>query len=189
MVMKDDELFMVEIARRYYELGKKFHDQYFPNTLLFGDRYLLGDHPDGVLEVAAKYVDAISIQVGDGYGETMLPSYPFPKSTLDHIHDLTKKPVLIADHQISFYTDDYKGTIFSQAGNEEEASLETEKFLKATYAENYICAYFRCTYLTQDEPQGRGVKQGIVDFYQVPYPGITEAYSNVNNDISTFIKK
>lgn len=189
MVMEDDELFMVEIARRYYELGAKYHEKYFPNTLLFGDRYLLGDHPDGILKIASQYVDAISIQVGDGFGETMLPSYPYPKSTIEHIHDITNKPVLIADHQISFYTNDYKRTIFSQAGNQEECSLETEKFLKATYYEEYVIGYFRCTYLTQKEPHGRGVKQGLVDFGQKPYSEIIEAYSTVNNDISKFIEK
>jgi hypothetical protein len=189
MVIEDDQLFMVEIAKRYYELGAKYHDKFFPNIPLLGDRFLLGDHPDAILKVASKYVDAISIQVGDGYGETMLPSYPFPKRTLDHIHDITKKPVLIADHQISFYTDDYKSTIFSQAGNEMEASLETKRFLKATYSEKYICGYFRCTYLSIDATHGRGVKQGLVDFKQNPYSGITEAYSTVNNDISKYIEK
>ena len=189
MVMKDDQLFMAEIAKRYYELGAKYHDEFFPNIPLLGDRFLLGDHPDAVLRVAAQYVDAISIQVGDGFGETMLPSYPYPKATLDHIHDVTKKPVLIADHQISFYTDDYKSTIFSQAGNEMTASLETEKFLRQAYSEEYVCGYFRCTYLTKDEPHGRGVKQGIVDFNRKPYSGITAAYSNVNNDISEYIEE
>jgi len=188
-VIEDDQLFMVEIAKMYYELGAKYHEQFFPNIPLLGDRFLLGDHPDAILKVASKYVDAISIQVGDGYGETMLPSYPFPKSILDHIHDITNKPVLIADHQISFYTDEYKNTIFSQAGSEQEASIETEKFLIASYSEKYIIGYFRCTYLTKDEPHGRGVKQGLVDFNYHPYSGITGAYSTVNNDISKYIEK
>jgi hypothetical protein len=188
MIMEGDQRFMAEIAERYYELGSKYHHKYFPNIPLLGDRFLLGDHPDAVLQVAAKYVDAISIQVGDGYGETMLPSYPFPKSTLDHIHNITNKRVLIADHQISFYTDDYKRTIFSQAGNEQEASLETLKFLEASFSKNYIIGYFRCTYLTKDEPRGRGVKQGIVDFDQNPYSGMTGAYRSANWKVGEFVR-
>jgi hypothetical protein len=188
MIMEDDQLFMAEIAERYYSLGSKYHDQYFPNVPLLGDRFLLGDHPDAVLEVAAKYVDAISIQIGDGYGETMLPSYPFPKDTIEHIHGVTGKPLLIADHQISFYTDDYKGTIFSQAGNQQQASLETRKFLEAAFAVEYVCGYFRCTYLTKDEPNGRGVKQGLVDFEGTPFPEMTEAYRSMNWKIEEFVR-
>ncbi len=93
---------------------------------------------------------------------------------------------MIADHQISFYTDEYKSTILSQAGDQKECSLETMKFLKATYAEKYIIGYFRCTYLTQDEPHGRGVKQGLFDFKQSPYSDITKAYSTANNNIVVF---
>ncbi|MBF0198944.1 MAG: hypothetical protein HQL32_14600 [Planctomycetes bacterium] len=187
-IIKDDEVFMVEIAKKYYHLGNQFHDQYFPNIPLLGDRFLLGDHPDAILKVAAKYVDAISVQIGDGYGESMPSSYPYPKDTMDHIHALTGKPVLIADHQISFYTKDYKYTTFSQAGSESDASLETMKFLHESYSSQYICGYFRCTYLSQHEPHGRGVKQGVVDFKQNPYSKMAHAYSCFNNEIEKYIE-
>ena len=187
MVMKDDQLFMTKIAEMYYRLGAKYHKKYFGNIPLLGDRLLLGDHPDGVLKVASEYVDVISMQIGDGYGETMEPSFPYPQSTIDHIYKVTKKPILIADHQISFYTKDYKNTIFSQAGDEAQASSETNKFLKASFSTSFVCGYFRCTYLTKSEPNGRGVKQGIVDFDRNPYKGITEAYANQNIKILELI--
>jgi len=186
MVMKDDQLFMDKIAAQYYRLGAKYHAKYFPNIPLLGDRYLLGDHPDSILQVASSYVDAISIQVGDGYGEIMPPSFPFPESTVDHIYKITGKPVVIADHQISFYTGDYKSTTFSQAGSEQDASNATVEFLETTYSRKHVLGYFRCTYLSKDEPFGRGVKQGLCDFNGIPYPGITSAYSTVNSQISNF---
>jgi len=187
-IIEDDELFMVKIAERYYALGANLHDKYFKNVPLLGDRYLLNDHPDDILKIAAKYVDAISIQIGDGYGEAKPPSYPYPKDIYDHIHALTGKPLLVADHQISFYTNDYTETTFSQAGSEADASLETMKFLKETYSEPYVCGYFRCTYLSQGEPFGRGIKQGLVDFKQKPYELMTKAYKSLNMEIDKFVK-
>ena len=187
MIMEDDQLFMAEIAEKYYQIGKKYHDKYLPNIPLLGDRYLLNDHPEAVLKVAAKYVDAISIQVGDGYGEAMPPSYPFSKSVFDRIHEITKKPILIADHQISFYTDDYKKTTFSQAGDERKAGLETKKYLEATFSEKYIIGYFRCTYLTKNEPHGRGVKQGLVGFEEEPHSRLGAAYRSANLRIGEYV--
>lgn len=187
-IIEDDQLFMEIIARKYYELGAKYHKKYFPNIPLLGDRYLLGDHPDAILKIASEVVDAISIQVGDGFGESMPASYPWPQQTIDHIQKVTGKPILIADHQISFSTDKYDKTTFSQAGDEGSASRETENFLNSTFSNKQVCGYFRCTYLTQNEPHGRGIKQGLVDFMQKPYPLITESYSKLNFKISEYLK-
>lgn len=146
-IIEDDEIFLTKIAERYYCLGAKYQKEYLPGIPILGDRYLLGDHPDHIIKTASKYIDAVSVQVGDGYGETMLPSYPFPGEELFRCFKLAEKPVLIGDHQISFSTESYDRTIFSQAGDEQTASDETTKFLTETYSQDYICGYFRCTYI------------------------------------------
>lgn len=185
-VIKDDEEFMAKIAEQYYRLGSMYHQKYYPNIPLFGDRFLLGDHPDAILKIASRYVDALAIQVGDGYGESQPSSYPYPKSTIDHLHQITSKPILIADHQISFASKEFPQTTFTQAGDEKNTSLETQKFLKSVYQDPKVCGYFRCTYISQLEPHGRGLKQGLVDFSQEAYPQLSQAYAKENLRITDY---
>lgn len=81
-----------------------------PDGLLVGDRFYLRDHPDEVLEEAARLSGLIAIQPGDPYQASVVPlSCPdetrFDGKEFDRLHQLTGKPMVIADHQWGFFDD------------------------------------------------------------------------------------
>ena len=75
---RDDERFLGIIARQYYGVVGPAMRQHDPNHLVFGEKYLMGDHPDQVLEAAAPHIDALSVQPGDGYIPIYVPGDVFP---------------------------------------------------------------------------------------------------------------
>lgn len=91
VVAEDDELFLNEVAEVYYGCLTEELRRVDPHHLICGDRLMaLAERtPDSLLKTAAKYVDVISFQpMGT---RTMLSSY------IDHVAEITGKPVLLAD--------------------------------------------------------------------------------------------
>lgn len=87
----DDEAFLNRIADVYYACVVGELRQADPHHLVLGDRLMALPEwtPDSILATAAKYVDVISFQpLGT---RTLLRAY------LDRVHQLTGKPVLLAD--------------------------------------------------------------------------------------------
>ena len=77
VVQSDDIDFLEIIAERFYSVVGSAQRKHDPRHLVFGDRYLLGDHPAGVLRQAAKWIDAVAVQPGDLYAPLYPPSTRF----------------------------------------------------------------------------------------------------------------
>jgi hypothetical protein len=91
VVAADDEKFINEVAARYYEIVVGALRAVDTHHLILGDRLMALPErtPDSILITAAKYVDVISFQPMG----TVKPIGAY----LDHVHQLTGKPVLLAD--------------------------------------------------------------------------------------------
>ena len=161
-VQEDDEAFLPEIAKCYYQTAGEALRKADPNHLNFGDRYLAGDAPTTVLEAATPYIDAVAVQPGDRYSRLYPPSTEFPEAEIEHLHRVTGLPVLICDHTISYPTEDEPLTIFEQMPNEAAAVEATRQFIEASFAKPYIIGYLRCQYIDRQSGYGRGLRQGVV---------------------------
>ena len=176
VVLEDDEVFLAQIAQRYYEVAGKAQRQADPHHLVFGDRYLAGDAPKSVLTAANPWIDAVAVQPGDRYSPFYPASTHFPEADIEALHTITGKPVLICDHAISFPTTEQPRTIFEQMPDEAAAAKATADFLQATFTKPYILGYLRCQYIDRPANYGRGLRQGIVQKDGTPRDALVRVY-------------
>jgi hypothetical protein len=177
VVQADDVDFLEVIADRFYSVVGSAQRKHDPRHLVFGDRYLLGDHPVGVLRQAAKWIDAVAVQPGDLYAPLYPPSTRFAVDEFRRVHEVTGKPILICDHAISFPTKQHPRTIFEQEPSEGEAAMAIARFLDAAFAEPYIIGYLKCQYIDRPAGFGRGLRQGLLRDDGSERKAIIEAYS------------
>jgi agarase len=176
VVQEDDEAFLAQIARRFYEVAGRAQREADPNHLVFGDRYLAGDAPESVLEAAKPYIDAVAVQPGDRYTSLYPASTQFPEDDMDLLHTVAGKPVLICDHAISFPTADHPRTIFEQMPDEATAARATADFLQAAFAKPWMIGYLRCQYIDRPAGYGRGLRQGVVRGDGTPRESLVRVY-------------
>ena len=177
IVQADDIDFLEIIAEQFYSVVGAAQRKYDPRHLVFGDRYLLGDHPTGVLRQAAKWIDAVAVQPGDLYAPLYPPSTRFAVKEFRRIYEVTGKPVLICDHAISYPTRQHPRTIFEQAPTEGEAAHAIVQFVDAAFAEPYIIGYLKCQYIDRPSGFGRGLRQGLVTVDGSERRTIVDAYT------------
>ncbi|MEM6313779.1 MAG: hypothetical protein AAF743_06805, partial [Planctomycetota bacterium] len=82
-VRADDEAFLGHIAETWYKLIGETFRATAPGVPIFGERYKFRDHPPAVLTAAARWVDAISLQVGPQVGPAAGPG-PDDEARFDH---------------------------------------------------------------------------------------------------------
>jgi hypothetical protein len=175
-VQEDDEAFLAQIARRFYDIVGKAQRDADPNHLVFGDRYLAGDAPEAALKAATPWLDAVAVQPGDRYTPLYPASTRFPEAEIGLLHRITGKPVLICDHAISFPTAAQPLTIFEQMPDEAAAATATADFLAASFARSYVIGYLRCQYIDRLAKFGRGLRQGIVQTDGTPRESLLRVY-------------
>jgi len=170
-VARDDEQFLGIIARQYYGVIGPATRKYDPNHLIFGEKYLMSDHPDQVLRAVMPYIDVLSVQPGDGYIPIYTPGDVFPDAEIKYLRELTGKPIFICDHQISFATERYPRAIwpYHQRPNEADAAQATELFIRRAFTERYIIGYARCQYIDRYSTRRDAVKLGLLRDDGTPY--------------------
>jgi hypothetical protein len=178
-IMEDDQAFLAEILEAYYRFMSETIRKYDPNHMILGDVLLVGDHPPAATEAAKRYVDVIAIQPGDSYTPLCPPSDVFPEAEIEQLRRATGKPILIADHQIAFPTDEHPRTIWTQRPTEKEAANATEQFIRTAVSKPYIIGYIRCQY--RDAPGGpRGQRRGLLRNDGTPYQQLLDAHRRAN---------
>ena len=148
-----DEGFLSIIAREHYKLIGEETRQLHPEALIFGERYLLEDHPQVVLDAAMPYIDVISIQPG---------SDCFESEYFDDLYARYKKPIIICDHQCSFATPEYANTMWKQLDSEQAVANMYKNYLSEAVAKPYIIGYHRCQYIDRFNPHPGVLKQGLL---------------------------
>lgn len=180
-VPAEDEGFLRLIARELYSLIGKETRRLAPKTLIFGERYLVGDHPDCVIEEAIPYIDVLSIQPG---GESFNARY------FDRMHAKFKKPIMLCDHQCSFATPEFQKTMWQQLESEEAVGRAYGQYLKNAFKKPYIIGYHRCQYIDRFAVSPGVLKQGLIRQDGTPYKTLTQYVSKANAEtISWFREK
>lgn len=177
----EDTGFLRLIARELYTVIGNETRRLAPNTLIFGERYLVGDHPDCVIEEALPFIDVLSIQPG---GATFNASY------FDRLYAKYKKPILLCDHQCSFATLEYPKTMWQQLDSEEAVGKAYKQYLRDAFAKTYIIGYHRCQYIDRYAAHPGVLKQGIIRQDGTPYKTLMSHVSRANAEtMHWFVKQ
>ncbi|MCH2036764.1 MAG: hypothetical protein MK120_07415 [Puniceicoccaceae bacterium] len=176
-----DEGFLGIIAQEHYKLIGEATRQLHPNALIFGERYLLEDHPQVVLDAAMPYIDVISIQPG---------SDCFESDYFDDLYARYKKPIIICDHQCSFATPEYANTMWKQLDSEQAVANMYKNYLSEAVAKPYIIGYHRCQYIDRFNPHPGVLKQGLLredgTAYEVLQKAVIAANLQAQDNFSRF---
>ena len=78
------------------------------------------------------------------------------------IHEITKKPILICDHQCSFPTEKYRYTMWQQLDNQTQVAEKHSEYIIDAVNEPYLIGYHRCQYIDRYEPINNLLKQGMI---------------------------
>ncbi|MDP3072597.1 MAG: hypothetical protein Q8N18_20050 [Opitutaceae bacterium] len=193
-VFADDREFLRLIARHYFEaIALPFRREH-PTGLLMGDRFHLRDHPDEVLQEAAKFIDVLGIQPGDHFFApleklTRPDETWFDTAEFDRLHKLTGKPIIIADHQCGFFEQHTPKTGgWFQYATADEAAASYDHFLRNAFARPYLIGYFRCQYLTIYKDQLKRYKQGLLRPDGTPFEDYVERMQETNRHILHLVR-
>jgi hypothetical protein len=180
-VPPSDEGFLRLIAREHYRLIGETTRKLSPHALIFGERYLLGDHPDCVLEEALPYLDVLSIQPG---------SDKFESEYFDTLYAKYQKPIIVCDHQCSFATPKYAQTMWHQLESEQAVAEMYCNYLKDMIQKSYIIGYHRCQYIDRYNAYPGVLKQGLLREDGSAYATLEAAVAMSNTaTLETFSKE
>lgn len=169
---EDDEQFLNEVADAYYRCATSELRRIDPNHLILGDRFMADSAKtyDSILAVAAKYVDVISFQpMGT---KTLLGDY------IDHVHELTGKPILLADVNcvLERPTKDLKDT----SDYERAVSEHTEKYYLDAARRTSCIGIHRCTIRDYQPWNLNFFRRGLLRADDSPYPILGEFTRRTN---------
>ena len=182
-VALDDRAFLGLIAREHYAVAAAAFREHDPDHLLLGDRYLLGDHPNAVIDAAMPHLDALAVQPGGGYRASDLPGDRFIAEEFDRLHERAGLPIAIVDHQISFPTPEHPATTWTQLPTEAEAAAASERFVLDAFAKPYLLGYLRCQYIDAPSPFRQALKQGLLREDGRAYEAMVEAFGGTNRAV------
>ena len=188
-VFADDREFLRLIARHYYQTISTGFRREHPRGLLMGERFQLRDHPDEVLEEAAKFIDVLGIQPGDHFfppiAKLTRPDETwFDVAEFDRLHRLTGKPIVVVDHQCGFFDQQTPKTGgWHQYASAEEAAVSYDRFLRDAFARPYLVGYFRCQYLSIYKDQLKRYKQGLLRPDGTPFEDYVTRLTQTNRDV------
>jgi hypothetical protein len=175
-----DEDFLRLIARELYKVIGEETRRLHPDALIFGERYLMNDHPNCVLEEALPYIDVLSIQPGGA---------EFNGAFFDRLHKKTGKPILLCDHQSSFATTDYPKTMWQQLESEEAVGKAYAQYLKDAFTKPYIIGYHRCQYIDRCDAHSGVLKQGMIREDGTPYKTLMKYVLEANEQALRVFKE
>lgn len=166
---------LADLASAYYETVTRNIRRHDPGHLILGDRYgIRAGLPEPVLLAMREHVDVLSVQAFPGADERQLAEVI---ALLDRCHELTGKPILIAD----------TGNWCATAMNPQRASDIPDQASRATHYIRTLAAFAErpwclgwnwCGYV---ENLARGV--GVKDPYDQPYSDFTTPVTAFNHRI------
>lgn len=164
-----------DLAAAYYETVARHIRRQDPNHLILGDRYgVRAGLPEPVLLAMREHVDVLSVQTFTGADERKLAEVV---ALLDDCHELTGKPILIAD------TGNWCATKLNpqRASDIPDQAARAEHYIRTLTAlvqRPWCLGWNWCGYV---ENLARGV--GVKDPYDEPYREFTEPVTAFNHRI------
>ena len=157
------EEILQKIAERYYSVMVSKIRYYDSKHLILGDRFN-GNRPDSdvVYMVAAKYCDVISIQ----YFLHGQQSYREMEAYFDRIHDLTGKPLLLADIGNKCPTELNPNNPFGSPPLKNQAARAREYIasLSPLVSKDYFLGWHWCAYV-ENPHRGWAIKSHMDEPY------------------------
>ncbi|NOY00495.1 MAG: hypothetical protein GXP30_12280 [Verrucomicrobia bacterium] len=174
-VKVDDELFLNQMADVYYECVVGELRKLDPNHLVLGDRLMALPErtPDSIIATAAKYVDVITFQpMGT---KKLIGGY------IDHIFELTDKPVFLADVNTMTMRPE-KGLVDSSA-YERAAGEYTQKYYLDAIESKYCIGINRCTIRDYQPWNPKFHRRGLLKADDSPYSVLIDYTQRVNKQV------
>ncbi len=166
-----DDGFLTIIAREYYQFIGSATRRFDPKTLIFGERYAMNRVPMNVLAEALPYIDVVSIQPN---------GCKFDKNYFLDLHQTTKKPIMICDHQCSFPTENHKHTMWKQLESEAAAANNYNDYVNEAVKAPYVLGYHRCQYVDRYNEKNNLLKQGMIKNDGSPYGDLVNIVAATN---------
>jgi hypothetical protein len=171
---------LADLASAYYETVTRHIRRYDPHHLILGDRYgIRAGMPDPVLRAMREHVDVLSVQTFTGADEAKSAEVV---ALLDRCHDLTGKPVLIADTG-NWCATEMNPQRASDIHDQADRARHYVRTLSAFAARSWCLGWNWCGYV---ENLARGV--GVKDPYDEPYREFTEPVRRFNHRIRTELR-
>ena len=180
-VYPDDLEFIKIIVRKYYKFVSQTIRKKDNNHLLIGDNY--GEWfgaQTAVMEVAAEYLDIISVQ----------PNWraPMKKSTFwDAIYNTTGKPMIISDFKLGHKIDNGREH-YPPYETQEEAGQLLAQYLEDFLHTEYMIGWNHCEYIDEILGDGR-IKQGLYTIDGTPYTTYQNYVMQANKKITNFVSE
>jgi len=182
MIQKDCFAFLKLVAHKYFEICVGAIKKYDPNHMVLGVRFA-GYAPDEVVVECGRFCDIISF---NWYGETP------PKELLEHIYELTHKPIMITE--FSFKAMDSglpntRGAGISVATQQDRAD-GYERYLKAGWDLPFIVGFHWFQYCDQPKEgrfDGENSNFGLVKINDEEWEILTERIRKVNQELHELV--
>ena len=179
VIEADDYAFLGVIAEEFYRDMGTVTRSGDPGRLIFGERFLVGDHPQVVIEAAAPWIDVLSLQPG---GMT------FNATVVEDLHTWSDRPIMLCDHSISFPTAEYPSTMWYQAGRAAEAGQLIAQYQLDAVQKPYIIGYHRCQYISRcTSDVCTTLKQGVLQVDATPYEDLARELTVGNKAVIDFL--
>ena len=136
--------FLGLVAERFYKMAHDAIKASAPNHLFLGERFILREYPDPVIEVVGKYVDVFATQALIRSIKRPPEWQYFQAEGYRREHRLTGKPMIIIDWAAPFSLGEGYEHERGFIKSEEEAARDAADWLQAAFAEPYIIGVFKC---------------------------------------------
>ncbi|ASJ07082.1 glycosyl hydrolase [Thermococcus pacificus] len=183
LFMEARKEFVRRYAERYFNVTTTAIRKVDQNHLILGVRFAVSPFirpPDVVFEVAGKYVDVISLNL-----------YNFqvaPKEYLDHIHEITGKPIMITEFSFRAMDSGLPNTIGAgiTVQTQKERAEYTKRFIESFMELPYAVGYH--WFKWSDQPKegrwdGENSNYGLVNIEDEPYEEMVRMFSELNRNI------
>ncbi len=187
--IRDDDLsYLGRIAAKLYQIIARAFDEHDRDALQLGERYKANDHPPEVLWAAARYADVLSVQPGPCCGPAPGPGCDeliFDTNYFRKLHEITGKPVLVSDHQVSFPSTDSPITLWHQMPTQAAAAKAEANFQTAAARLNFVVGYQRCQYMDRYDPARGLTKRGLVNEQLLPHETLVQQLQLAHDEVQT----
>ncbi|RJP23458.1 MAG: beta-agarase [Candidatus Omnitrophota bacterium] len=172
---RDEADFQRIVAEEYFRICRDAIKKADANHMILGCRFA-GAAPEPVLEAAAKYVDIITFNTYN---------YLPPRNTLERIHAITKKPILITEFSFKAMDSGLPNT--KGAGKpvetQDDRARHFTEFVTALMKMPFVVGYHWFEYA--DEPKegrfdGENSNYGLVDINDKPWETLTSEMMRTN---------
>ena len=175
---------LAEIASRHYRDVSRFAARYAPGLASGGDVLSLHDTPDSVFRVIARFVDFVSVQMGPACSPRPGPGYEaeWNPDRLWRLHHLTGKPVLVADHAVSFPDARGRDTLWHCMPGPAAAGDVYRRFVVGCATLPFVVGYCRCGFRDRYVEGRKLVKQGLLDESGAPHRKLVDRVVEANRE-------